>query len=83
MAFNGDLYNWAEHLMENQPQLAEPKNRHLWIANRPFLQKYYKNRTFFLQILAHIKNMPYLCSDFTKQAVSLLFYLLQMLAFVG
>ena len=38
---------------------------------------------FFLQMLAYIKNKPYLCSDFTKQAISLLFNLLQTLAFVG
>lgn len=57
-------------------QLSEPKPPF-------FLQKSYKNRTFFLQILAYVKNKPYLCSDFTKQAVSLLFNLLQTLAFVG
>lgn len=60
-----------------------PRNGQLSEPKPPVLQKSYKNRTFFLQILACVKNKPYLCSDFTKQAILLLLNLPQILAFVG
>ena len=75
VALNEQLTTMIGELSPRNGQLSEPKP--------PVFAEILQKSHFFLQILACVKNKPYLCSDFTKQAILLLLNLPQILAFVG